>query len=248
MKPFLKSAVKYFVTAIFLVIIMIAKSQNQVYALTCMPSTIQEHIESADAIFAGKVIKIQHEIPDTASSATFEVSEYWKGNVNKFITIVGIYAWDGTANPPFSVYFKEGESYLVFSKSVPDAEDAKNIPNNLIASINCGQTRPLSLATDLKVTLGLSKIPGKENDIYFFAKNLSQGMTGEDVRELQKYLNMNGFSVTTSGAGSSGNETVYFGSATRAALTRFQTAHATELGIIQGTGYFGPLTRALINK
>lgn len=224
---------------------MITLNQKEVFALSCARATVQEDIDATSIIFAGKVTNIQTATPEKAANATFEVSEYWKGNVNKNMTVGGIYTWNGTTNPP--IYFKVGENYLVFAKSVPNDDSSKNIPNNLIAGIDCGRTTLLSSASELKTTLGSSKVFSNQN-VYLFSRNLSQGMSGEDVRELQKYLNEKGFTVTVSGAGSIGNETTYFGSATKVALIRFQTARAAELGLVQGTGYFGPLTRVLVNK
>lgn len=78
---------------------------------------------------------------------------------------------------------------------------------------------------------------------YAFTRNLSIGSVGEDVLELQKYLNAHGFPVASSGPGSPGNETLRFGGATRAALIRFQTAD----GIRPASGFFGPTTRAYVN-
>ncbi|MEI6238721.1 MAG: peptidoglycan-binding domain-containing protein [bacterium] len=231
---------KYLALVIIVVMTMVTVNQKEVFALSCAQATVQEDIDAASAIFVGKVTNIQTATPEKAANATFEVSEYWKGNVNKNMTVGGIYTWNGTTNPP--IYFKVGENYLVFAKSVPNVD-----PNNLIASIDCGRTTLLSSASELKTTLGTSKVFSNQN-VYLFSRNLSQGMSGEDVRELQKYLNEKGFTVTVSGAGSIGNETTYFGSATKATLIRFQTAHAAELGIVQGTGYFGPLTRVLVNK
>ncbi|PCI30548.1 hypothetical protein COB52_01455 [Candidatus Kaiserbacteria bacterium] len=75
---------------------------------------------------------------------------------------------------------------------------------------------------------------------YVWSRSLDIGAKGNDVMELQKFLNSNGFSVTASGAGSQGNETTYFGSATRTALAKYQEAK----GISPAVGYFGPLTRA----
>ncbi|MCI0566338.1 peptidoglycan-binding protein [bacterium] len=74
--------------------------------------------------------------------------------------------------------------------------------------------------------------------------DLNLGMRSEDVVLLQKFLNGNGFHVAESGAGSPGNETIMFGSATKAALTRFQKAN----GISPATGYYGPRTRAEMQK
>ncbi len=71
-------------------------------------------------------------------------------------------------------------------------------------------------------------------------RDLKRGMTGEDVRVLQKFLNERGFIVATSGSGSVGNETTYFGAATEAAVIRYQKSRS----IAPAAGYFGPLTRA----
>lgn len=76
-----------------------------------------------------------------------------------------------------------------------------------------------------------------------FSRNLTVGSRGADVMDLQKTLNAAGFAVSASGAGSVGNETTYFGPATRAALAKFQASK----GISPAVGYFGPLTRANVN-
>lgn len=85
-----------------------------------------------------------------------------------------------------------------------------------------------------------------------FTRDLHLGSTGEDVRALQTYLNAQGFPVSATGAGSAGNETTYFGPATRAALVKLQEAHASDIlapgGLTRGTGYFGPSTRAFVKQ
>lgn len=75
-----------------------------------------------------------------------------------------------------------------------------------------------------------------------FSRDLKVGSVGEDVRKLQKFLNANGFTVAESGPGSAGNETDWFGPATKKAVMAYQAAN----GIPQ-TGYFGPKTRAAAN-
>lgn len=75
-------------------------------------------------------------------------------------------------------------------------------------------------------------------------RDLELGMSGEDVRVLQKLLNTLGFRVAETGAGSPGNETATFGPATQAALIKFQAAN----GINPASGYFGPITRAYIAR
>lgn len=78
---------------------------------------------------------------------------------------------------------------------------------------------------------------------YVFTRNLELGMSGEDVKELQKYLNKNGFLIDTEGVGSPGQESLYFGELTKQALIKFQQANN-----LPAFGFFGPLTRSLILK
>ena len=79
-----------------------------------------------------------------------------------------------------------------------------------------------------------------------FTRSLEVGDKGEDVRSLQRFLNAQGFTVSNTGAGSAGQETTYFGPATKAALKNYQEAHKEEiltpLGLEAGTGYLGEAT------
>lgn len=79
---------------------------------------------------------------------------------------------------------------------------------------------------------------------YLFKRNFSQGMVGEDVKELQKFLNANNFIIAKNGFGSPGNETNTFGPATKSALIKFQAS----IKIFPSSGYFGPITRGKINQ
>jgi len=76
-----------------------------------------------------------------------------------------------------------------------------------------------------------------------FTRDLETGVTGEDVRALQQYLNAHGFTVAESGPGSPDNETDRFGALTRGALAKLQAAN----GITPSVGYFGPKTRAFVS-
>ncbi len=74
-------------------------------------------------------------------------------------------------------------------------------------------------------------------------RTLKIGSSGEDVQCLQRYLNWAGFTVSASGIGSPGNESMYFGSLTANAVTRWQNTNSTQvlmpLGLTTGTGIWG---------
>jgi hypothetical protein len=71
------------------------------------------------------------------------------------------------------------------------------------------------------------------------------------VKYLQMFLNDIGFIVAMTGPGSKGQETMYFGNATRVALIRFQEFFKTEIlapyNLLKGTGNFGPATMRKVN-
>lgn len=77
---------------------------------------------------------------------------------------------------------------------------------------------------------------------FAFYRDLTLGSRGPDVRALQQFLNAKGFLVASSGPGSPGSETEYFGLLTRNALARYQAAN----GITPSVGYFGPKTKAFV--
>ena len=79
---------------------------------------------------------------------------------------------------------------------------------------------------------------------YPFTANLSFGMTGPSVRELQRVLNSDTATIVSStGPGAPGSESSYFGAKTRDAVIRFQRKH----GISPAVGFVGPITRAKLN-
>lgn len=84
-----------------------------------------------------------------------------------------------------------------------------------------------------------------------FPRNLQLGSFGPDVAALQRVLNQDPTTaVAVTGPGSSGNETDYFGPATKQAVIRFQEKYEAQVlvpnGIRSGNGFVGASTRAVL--
>ncbi|PIR88151.1 MAG: hypothetical protein COU10_00705, partial [Candidatus Harrisonbacteria bacterium CG10_big_fil_rev_8_21_14_0_10_45_28] len=109
----------------------------------------------------------------------------------------------------------------------------------------------LSMIATLQSQLSGNPASGTTYATCDFTRSLTVGSTGQDVLCLQQYLNNNGFSVSSTGAGSPGNETQYFGSRTKQAIAAWQTSHAAAVlapvGLSVGTGYWGPSSIAYFN-
>ena len=76
------------------------------------------------------------------------------------------------------------------------------------------------------------------------------GMTHPEILVVQQILNRAGFTLASSGPGSPGSETNFFGSLTRDAVRRFQCAKGIVCSGSEGTtgyGRVGPKTRAALN-
>ena len=76
-----------------------------------------------------------------------------------------------------------------------------------------------------------------------FTIPLKLGDTNPEVTLLQTFLNTHGYPVATTGTGSSGHESTYFGPATQAALIAYQKAN----NITPALGFFGTITMGRMN-
>lgn len=83
-----------------------------------------------------------------------------------------------------------------------------------------------------------------------FNKYMFLGSIGKQVKELQKYLNENGYFVSYEGRGAPGMETNFFGLKTRRALKDFQSEYSelfNTKSLEYRLGIFGKQTKDLIN-
>ena len=119
------------------------------------------------------------------------------------------------------------------------ARDLQATINSLMAQIQAAQAQ-LSALNGGTTTTTMTGSTG-----YTFNTNLTVGSNGTDVMNLQKVLNMNSATqVASTGAGSPGMESTYFGGLTKSAVMKFQSLY----GISPVSGYVGPLTREKLNS
>ena len=82
----------------------------------------------------------------------------------------------------------------------------------------------LFLVFTLLLITSIFTSPFKASATFSFTNTLKYGMTSPEIKELQKFLNANGFIIATQGAGSLGHETTFFGAKTKQAIILFQKA------------------------
>ena len=114
---------------------------------------------------------------------------------------------------------------------------APSVPIVVATSTSTLNTASSSVLKIVTISTSASSTP-------IFTTTLQVTSVDTQVKYLQSFLNTQGFSVSKTGAGSPGKETNKFGPATKAALIKFQKAH----GIKPAIGFFGPLTRKVVNE
>ncbi|MFA5651748.1 MAG: peptidoglycan-binding protein [Candidatus Paceibacterota bacterium] len=111
-------------------------------------------------------------------------------------------------------------------------------------------TTTLALATsssteEIEEAPGVTSTPNLPSG-FCFTKNLHQYTTDSDIKNLQIFLNSQGFNASTKGS-----ETTYYGSKTILAVHSFQEYYADDIlapfGLAEGTGNFGNATRKKAN-
>lgn len=105
----------------------------------------------------------------------------------------------------------------------------------------------LTAAYAVLITAAMLLFPN-HTEAVALSRNLQIGDQGNDVLELQKFLNTFAESkISVSGPGSPGNETGYFGQLTKLAVIRYQEKFFNEIllphGLVKGTGFVGESTR-----
>jgi hypothetical protein len=115
-----------------------------------------------------------------------------------------------------------------------------------------GNMLEVSVKTMRSLREAVCKTPTRvSSSSFIFTRTLKQGDQGEDVRQLQRFLNQHGYRIALIGNGSPGKETTIFGPALVQSLKKFQTDHADvlmkPLQLSRPTGVFGDATKKLVN-
>lgn len=160
-----------------------------------------------------------------------------------------------TAQGKLSNFGKSDQAYFfVWTSSVSDTivEPTPSIPTTgasveeLLAQIQALQARIVQLQAQLAVINGEEGVLSEEVICTRFDRNLSFGMSNDEVRCLQQML------AQLPGVYPEGLVTGNFLSLTERAVIRFQNEYASEvlhpLGLEEGTGYVGTRTRMKLNE
>ncbi len=176
-------------------------------------------------------------IPESGSSWQLGSHSFQITNLDLYNNIATLVI----SSNPQTIQLKKGESRDV-DLDGDKINDLKVIFTNVY--VNRAEITLKSLTQFTSLSNSVPPVAPAASPRFIFKKNLSSGMVGNDVKELQKFLNASGYAIAKSGAGSPGRETTRFGSATKTALIKFQKANK----IHPANGSFGPLTRGVANR
>ncbi len=101
----------------------------------------------------------------------------------------------------------------------------------------------------LLVAFGIMAVAFNASADEVFKRNLYQGMKGSDIKSLQQILNKSyGTKIATTGSGSPGKETTFFGEKTKKALIIYQNYNFLGYGSpLTAFGYVEETTRKVLN-
>jgi len=140
---------------------------------------------------------------------------------------------------------RELQNFLITNGYLAYGYNTGYYGNLTLAALNKYNLEPLTKVINTCIVSRLSKT-------FRFTRNLKLGMSGQDVRNLQIFLNDQGYTVSITGPGSKGQESTYFGPATYRALIKFQDANRVTIlvpnGLVRGTGFFGVSSIKVINQ
>ena len=117
--------------AFLLIVVWLLGYPGQVHACSCVvPGSPSEEIDKFDAVFAGRVVSIQHSFDPQGSSFShgdqttigFQVSAVWKGAVTEDMHVT---------TPPTGgscgFAFEEGEEYIVYAYDGANADESYSV-------------------------------------------------------------------------------------------------------------------------
>ncbi len=229
--------------------------------------TYKEFIDDFNQVYGGKIPAYilwnaqNHKIPGYYSVPVLPISiarEISNGNVlifrlavgeNTYTAPDGRISWDKRDILPLRApKFIEGGHIMVINEYTGLGE------NQVISGPNSwsrawGDIGYFSFIYDTQKPFfteawAISDIPVVVDKLPLFTKDLYLGITHKEVKTLQKFLNKYGSPVASSGPGSLGFETDYFGRLTLMAVIKFQQ----DNNIFPSAGYFGVKSRTLANK
>lgn len=137
------------------------------------------------------------------------------------------------------------KNYYIVTLPVAEVETTPTTSSNSAGGI-LTELPPNKLITTTEQPKNQNEVPVTTSaplPAFVFVKNTRVGSRNVEVLELQKFLNKNGFIVSTVGWGSVGYETKYFGKATKKALINYQKANK-----LKADGTMNAKTIKFINK
>lgn len=114
-------------------------------------------------------------------------------------------------------------------------------PESVRPRRNSGFFRPATISVVNTTPTVQTNTPQANPNQVVIVRTLRLNTKGDDVRQLQIFLNTHGYTISNTGAGSSGKETNIFGLKTKQALIKFQKANN-----LPADGVLGPLTKILL--